>query len=85
MERVAVENMMRIKKLMALERGSGAMMASARALGTGTTGYLFSFPATLFLVQSYGLYVVDARGGKFITTRPTCYVSKHTMVYDEGE
>jgi len=45
----------------------------------------FHFPATLFLVQSYGLYVVDARGGKFITTRPTCYVSKHTMVYDEGE
>ena len=62
MERVAVENMMRIKKLMALERGSGAMMASARALGTGTTGYLFSFPATLFLVQSYWLYVVETRG-----------------------
>ena len=27
-----------------------------------TTGYLFNFPATLFLVQSYGLYVVEARG-----------------------
>jgi hypothetical protein len=51
----------------------------------GLISYLFNFPATLFLVQSYGLYVVDARGGKFITTRPTCYVSKHTVVYDEGE
>jgi hypothetical protein len=37
-------------------------------------------------IQSYGLYVADARGEKFITTRPTCYyVSKHTVVYDIGE
>ena len=28
---------------------------------------------------------IDERRGKFTTTRPTCYVSKHTMVYDEGE
>ena len=59
--------------------------SQVEVVGPRTTGYLFNFPATLFLVQSYGLYVVDARGGKFITTRPTCYVSKHTMVYDEGE
>ena len=50
-----------------------------------TTGSLLGFPATLFLVHSYGLYVADVRVGKFITTRPMCYVSKHTMVYDEGE
>ncbi len=24
-----------------------------------TTGYLFNFPATLFLVQSYGLYEIN--------------------------
>ena len=50
-----------------------------------TTGSLFNFPATLFLVQSYGLYVDDARGAILVSTRPTCYVPKHTMVYDEGE
>ena len=50
-----------------------------------TTGSLFNFPATVFLVQSYGLYVVEARGAILsVHTRPTCYVSKHTM-YDEGE
>jgi hypothetical protein len=38
-----------------------------------------------FSIQSYGLYVADARGEKFITTRPTCFVSKHTVVYDIGE
>jgi hypothetical protein len=33
-----------------------------KSLPPRTTGYLFNFPATLFLVQSYGLYVVEARG-----------------------
>ena len=27
----------------------------------------------------------DVQGGKFTTTRPTCYASKHTIIYDEGE
>ncbi len=27
----------------------------------------------------------DERGWKMVSTGPTCYVSKHTMVYDEGE
>ena len=36
-------------------------------------------------VQSYGLYVADVRGGEFTQYQATCYVSKHTMVYDEGE
>ena len=50
-------------------------------------GYLLGFPATLFLrtVLSALPTWSDARGGKFTTNRPTCYVSKHTMVYDEGE
>ncbi len=43
------------------------------------------FDEILQLGVGYRLYRVDARGGKFITTRPTCYVSKHTMVYDKGE
>ena len=34
----------------------------ASTVPSRTTGYLFNFPATLFLVQSYGLYVVEARG-----------------------
>jgi hypothetical protein len=51
-----------------------------------TTGYLLLvFPPLLFSVQSYGLYAIDVQGGKFTTTRPKCYVSEHTMVYDEGE
>ena len=32
---------------------SGASVVQAR-----TTGYLFNFPATLFLVQSYGIYAI---------------------------
>ncbi len=27
----------------------------------------------------------DVQGGTFTTTRPTCYVSEHTMVYVKGE
>jgi hypothetical protein len=36
--------------------------SQVEVVGPRTTGYLFNFPATLFLVQSYGLYVVEARG-----------------------
>jgi len=50
-----------------------------------TAGYGLGFPATLFPVQSYGLYVADVWGGKFTQYQATCYVSKLTMVYDEGE
>ena len=56
-------------------------------LESQTTGYLLGFPATLFLssVLRMGSMWSDAQGGKSTTTRPTCYVSKHTMVYDKGE
>ena len=56
-------------------------------LESQTTGYLLGFPATLFLSSDLrmGSTWSDAQGGKFTTTRPTCYVSKHTMVYNEGE
>ena len=46
-----------------------------------TTGSLLNFPATLFLVQSYGLYVDDARGAILVSTRPTCYVSFQYQLY----
>jgi len=48
-----------------------------------TTGSLFNFPATLFLVQSYGLYVDDARGAILVSTRPTCYVSFQYQLYGD--
>jgi hypothetical protein len=44
------------------------------------TGYLLGFPATLFLST-----VQRALRELITRTRPTCYVSKHTVVYDEGE
>ena len=53
----------------------------------GQLGISLAFPPPFFSVQSYGLYCTgfDVRRGKFTITRPTCYVSKHTVVYDEGE
>jgi hypothetical protein len=44
-----------------------------------------AFPSPFFSVQSYGLYAIDVWGGEFTQYQATCYVSKHTMVYDEGE
>ena len=51
----------------------------------GQLGIALAFPPPFFSVQSYGLYVADVRGGIFTRYKATCYVSKHTMVYDEGE
>jgi hypothetical protein len=51
----------------------------------GQLGISLAFPPPFFSVQSYGLYVADVRGGKFTQYQATCYVSKHTVVYDEGE
>ena len=48
-------------------------------------GISLAFLSPFFSVQSYGLYVADVRGGIFTQYQATCYVSKHTMVYDEGE
>jgi len=55
----------------------------SRPKGSRTTGSLFNFPATLFLVQSYGLYVDDARGAILVSTRPTCYVSFQYQLYGD--
>ena len=51
-----------------------------------TTGYLLGYPAILFLsTVLWALRKLMYGGGEFTTTRHTCYVSKHTMVYDKGE
>ena len=51
-----------------------------------TTGYLVNFPA--MFVPSTFLWALHRlmNGVIFLSgTKSTCYVSKHTMVYDEGE
>ena len=51
----------------------------------GQMGISLAFPPPFFSVQSYGLYVADVWGGIFTQYQAMCYVSKHTMVYNEGE
>ena len=46
--------------------------------------YLLGFPATLFLSTVLRALRGSCTGGKF-THQATCYVSKHTVVYNEGE
>ena len=57
---------------------------------------LVHFYIRFFMYQGYDLWKkrkanctgstwLMYRGGFSPGTRPTCYVSKHTMVYDEGE
>ncbi len=52
-----------------------------------TAGYGLGFPATLFLSTVLrALHTrFDVWVGIFTQYQATCYVSKHTMVYDEGE
>ena len=63
-----------------------ARLAKGQTLESRTTGYLLGFPATS--VPSTVLRALrDLMCGRknSPSTRPTCYVSRHTHVYDKGE
>ena len=57
-----------------------------KVVAAWTAGYGLGFPATYFLSTVLrALHELMYGGGEFTTTRPMCYVSKYTVVYNEGE
>ncbi len=71
------------KVLQPLHSGSGPWMMGAPVTDNWVSPWLSRHPNSQY--SPTGSTRFDVRGGISPTTRPTCYVSKHTMVYDEGE